>query len=161
MRSSGRHNSSPTRILALDLHPRKFGYVVMESPGQLLDWGVCRSYRKAEEHAQVLVRRRLRPLLRMWAPDAVLTRIDERKRKQLQAILKRVRGEVGGGTSFLPIKNPPRHFPGRNKYERAREIAVRLPEIGWKLPAQPTLWQSEHYSLSIFEAARMALLYLQ
>ncbi len=133
----------------------------MESPEQLLDWGVCRSYLKTKEHAKVLVGQRLRPLLRMWAPDTVLTRVDERKKKHVRAILKRIRREVGGGTSFLPIKNPPRHFPGRNKYERAREIVARLPEIGWKLPAQPTLWQSEHYSLSIFEAARTALLYLQ
>ena len=39
-------HESLTRILALDLHPRSLGYVMIESPTKLLDWGVCRSYRK-------------------------------------------------------------------------------------------------------------------
>ena len=54
---------SRERILALDLHPRRFGYVVLESPGKLLDWGVRRSYRKTNQHPEVLVEGRLRPLL--------------------------------------------------------------------------------------------------
>jgi len=33
-------SKSLTRVLALDLHPRRFGYVVLEGPERLLDWGV-------------------------------------------------------------------------------------------------------------------------
>jgi len=48
-----------TRILALDLHPHSFGYVVVESPSRLLDWGVC-SDRRKHGAANVLVRKRLK-----------------------------------------------------------------------------------------------------
>jgi hypothetical protein len=35
-------------VLAIDLHPRHFGYVVVENPGRLLDWGVpARKSRRA------------------------------------------------------------------------------------------------------------------
>jgi hypothetical protein len=51
--------------LALDLHPRCFGYVVVENSSRLLDWGVC-SYRRKHGAADVLVRRRLRQLLALW-----------------------------------------------------------------------------------------------
>ena len=52
-----------------------------------------------------------------------------------------------------------RYF-GRGKYERAVEIAARFPEIGWKLPSKRKPWESEHYSMSIFTAAALALAYL-
>src|SRR5438094_7882290 len=61
----------PTRILALDLHPRSFGYVVVESPSRLLDWGVS-SYRGECSAADVLVRKRLRQLLDFWRPAALV-----------------------------------------------------------------------------------------
>jgi len=44
----------PIRILALDLHPRSFGYVVVENSSRLLDWGVC-SYRRKHGAADVLI----------------------------------------------------------------------------------------------------------
>jgi hypothetical protein len=37
-------HSIQKRVLALDVHPRSFGYVVFEGPNRLLDWGV-RSFR--------------------------------------------------------------------------------------------------------------------
>lgn len=148
-----------TRILALDLHPRRFGYVVMESPGKLLDWGVRRSYRKTKNHPKVLAGRRLRPLLKIWTPDLVLTRVGERREKGVQAMLRRIKKEVGR-TLFLPIKGSRDTHPGRGKYQRAVEMAARFPEIGWKLPSKRKPWDSEHYSMSIFEALAIAASYV-
>src|SRR5438876_11847581 len=61
----------PTRILALDLHPRSFGYVVVEGLNTLLDWGVS-GYRGKHGAADVLVRKRLRHLLDLWRPAALV-----------------------------------------------------------------------------------------
>ncbi|PYX02386.1 MAG: hypothetical protein DMG85_21530 [Acidobacteria bacterium] len=33
-------HKSFARVLGIDLHPRHFGYVILESPDRLLDWGV-------------------------------------------------------------------------------------------------------------------------
>ena len=147
-----------TRILALDLHPRSFGYVVIESPTELLDWGVCRSYRKTKKHPEVLVGKRLRPLLKLWMPDVVIVRIRGRREKGLQSLFRQIKKEVDG-RAFLPIKAFEDPHPGRSKYERAVEIAARFPEIGWKLPRKRKPWDSEHYSMSIFEALGVAVAY--
>lgn len=146
-------------MLALDLHPRSFGYVVMESPGKLLDWGVRRSYRKTKSHPEVLAGTRLRPLLKIWKPDRVLTGVGDRKEKSVQSLFRHIKKEAGA-TAVLPIKSAQVTHPGRGKYERALEIAARFPEIGWKLPAKRKPWESEHYSISMFEALEVAVTYL-
>ena len=151
-------HKSLARILALDLHPRSLGYVVIESPADLLDWGVCRSYRKTNKHPEVLVGGRLRPLLKLWKPDVIIVRIRGRREKGLQSLFRQIRKEVDG-RAFLPIKDFDAPHPGRSKYERAVETAARFPEIGWKLPAKRRPWDSEHYSMSIFEALEVAVAY--
>jgi hypothetical protein len=150
--------NSLTRILALDVHPRSFGYVVIESPVKLLDWGVGRSYRKTKRHPEVLVDGRLRPLLKMWLPDVVVTPIGERRGKDVRELFKQIKKEVNR-RAFVSIKaseNPP---PGRSKYQRAIEIAARFPEIGQKVSSQRKPWESEQYSMSIFEALAIAVAY--
>ena len=152
------YHPSQTRILALDLHPRRFGYVVMERRERLLDWGVKRSYRKTTNHPEVLVRR-LRSLLKLWAPDTVLTRIGVQRKTDVRAVFRRIKKEVSA-TSFVPIKTSPDHYLGRGKYERAVAVAARFPEINWKLPPKRKLGDSEHYSMSIFEALQIAAAYV-
>jgi hypothetical protein len=150
---------SHTRILALDLHPRRFGYVVMESPGKLLDWGVRRSYRKIKHHPEVLVGGRLRSLLKIWMPDVVVTQVGKQRNTDVHALFREIRREVGD-RFFLPMRSSQEHFGGRSKYHRAVEIAARFPEIGRKLPAQRKFWEGEHYSMSIFEALGIAASYI-
>ena len=158
MRYKEIHHHLHTRILALDLHPRSFGYVVMERPGKLLlDWGVRRSYLETKSPPEVLAGR-LRSLLKIWLPDAAVTRIGERRRNDTRALFGQIRKEMGG-TLFVPIMGSRDYYLGRSKYERAADIAARFPEIGWKLPSKRRAWESEHYSMSIFEALDTALSY--
>ena|SRR5713101_1467977 len=147
-----------TRILAIDMHPRGFGYAVVESPSRLLDWGLCRSYRKTKRHPEVLVGGRLRPLLKMWLPDVVVTRIGERRGKDVRELFRQIRKEVDRRV-FVPIKGSENPQAGRSKYVRATEIAARFPEIGWELPSKRKPWESEHRSMSIFEALAIAVAY--
>src|SRR6266496_1818354 len=85
------------RILAIDLHPRSFGYVVIESPTKLLDWGVCSCRRKGKP-SDVLIRRRLGPLLRLWKPTLLVIRSGQqifRRQKLLrERLLKGVDAEA-------------------------------------------------------------------
>jgi hypothetical protein len=145
------------RILALDLHPRRFGYVVIAGSGTLLDWGVRRSHVETKSHPEVLAER-LRFLLKTWMPDAVVTRIGERRRKDVGALFRAIK-KATGGTLLLPILRSRDDYLGRSKYERAVEIAARFPEIAWKPPSKRKPWESEHYSISIFEALAVALMY--
>jgi hypothetical protein len=153
------HHTQPTRILALDVHPRSFGYVVVERPDKLLDWGVRRSYQKTKSHPEVLARGRLRPLLKIWKPGTVVTRVGDRRNKKVQSLLKHMRKEARA-TSFLRITGTRDYYLGRGKYQRAVEMAMRFPEIGWKLPSKRKPWESEHYSITIFEALSTAVSYI-
>ena len=152
------HHTQPTRILALDVHPRSFGYVVVESPAKLLDWGVRRSYQKTKSHPEVLARERLRPLLKIWKPGAVVIRVGNRRNKDVQSLLRHLKKEAGA-TAFLPITGTRDYYLGRGKYQRAVEMAARFPEIGWKLPPKRKLGDSEHYLISMFEALAIAVQY--
>lgn len=152
------HYTQQTRILALDVHPRSFGYVVMKSPDKLLHWGVRRSYQKTKSHPEVLGGGRLRPLLKFWKPDAVVTRVGDRRNKDVQSLLRHMKKEAGA-TSFLAISGTRDYYLGRGKYQRAVEMASRFPEIGWKLPPKRKLGDSEHYLVSMFEALAIAVQY--
>jgi hypothetical protein len=131
--------------------------VVVESPDTLLDWGVRRSYQKTKRHPEVLVGR-LRSLLNIWAPDVVATLVGSRRNRDVQLLFRQIRKEVGA-ESFLAIKSSLDHYLGRSKYERAVAITTRFPEIAWKLPPKRKAWESEHYSMSIFEAVAVAMAY--
>jgi len=148
-----------TRILALDVHPRSFGYVVVESPKKLLDWGVRRSYQRTKSHPEVLARGRLRPLLKIWKPGVVVTRVGDRRNKDVQSLLRHMKKEAGA-TSFLRITDTRDYYLGRGKYQRAAEMASRFPDkVGWKLPPKRKLGDSEHYLMSMFEALAIAVQY--
>ena len=149
-------HKSFARILGIDLHPRHFGYVILESPDRLLDWGVRRTYQKTKRHPQVLARERLRPLLRTWMPDVVITRIGERRDKNVRELFRQTKKEVGE-TPFLLMSEFQDHYLGLGKHGRAVALAARFPNIGWKLPAKRKPWDSEHYSMSIFEALAVAI----
>lgn len=147
-----------TRILALDLHPRSFGYVVMDGAGRLLDWGVKRSdFRTPKLHLEVLVQKRFRPLLLFWRPDVVVSRFGDQNRKAIRMLLNSFRRQAKR-IPFFPVRA--RYNNGSTKHERASVIAELFPEIGWKLPPEREAWQSEYYAMSIFEAAETALTYL-
>jgi len=149
-----KHNSH-ARVLAIDLHPRHFGFAVVRSPDRVLHWGVRRSYRRTKKHPEVLVGR-LRFLLNFWEPDAVLILAGTRRNRDVQLLCRQIRKEVGA-KSVLVIKKSPDGSLGRSKHERAVAIAARFPEIRWKLPSKRKPWDSEHYSMTMFEALSIAV----
>ena len=108
-----------------------------------------------KSHPEVLVGGRLRPLLKMWVPDVVVTRIGERKGTGVRELLRQIEKEVGR-TPFQRITDSRDRYLGGGKYERTVETAARFPEIGWKLPSKRKPWESEQYSMSIFEALAVA-----
>ena len=151
-------HKSFARVLGIDLHPRHFGYVILESPDRLLDWGVRRTYQKTKRHPQVLASERLCPLLKAWMPDVVITRIGERRDKNVRESFRQTKKAVGV-TPFLLMSEFRDHYLGLGKHGRAVALVARFPNIGWKLPAKRKPWDSEHYSMSIFEALAIAAQY--
>jgi hypothetical protein len=154
-----------TRVLALDLHSRRFGYVVLESPDRLLDWGV-RSYRRKGKSRDVLIQRRLRPLLALWRPTFLMIRGARQKspRKHLlqERILKGVAAEAKNYRARVHIlkKWPTDRAEKLTKYERAQAVIKHFPVLTRKLPPKRKPWGSEDYRMSMFAAAALAVAYL-
>ena len=156
---------SPIRILALDLHPRSFGYVVVEGRDKLLDWGVC-THRGRDTSAHALLERRLRQLFALWIPSVVIVHnpptMYPRVRLQKNRLLKRIVSEARKcriGVRMIRIES--RQNPGKKvtKYENARRVAEHFPVLGWRMPPKRKAWESEHYRMSMFTAAALAMTY--
>src|SRR5438477_3179535 len=152
----------PIRILALDLHPRSFGYVVIESPTKLLDWGVCSDRRK--HGANVLVRKRLMQLLDLWRPAALVlhnpVKKSRRPNQKKDGLTEWIVAEAKSRRIMVhaPVKSSA-DYQGKNltKYENARRVAERFPVLTRALPPKRKAWESEHYRMSIFTAAALAM----
>ncbi len=153
---------SPIRILALDLHPRRFGYVVVESPSSLLDWGVC-SDRRKHGAGNVLVRRRLRVLLDLWRPAVLVLHNPSKKSRKPNSkkdkLLERIVTEAGSRRIMVrvPVKSSADQDKILTKYENARRVAEHFPVLRRELPPKRRAWESEHYRMSIFAAAALAM----
>ena len=157
---------SLTRVLALDLHPRRFGYVVLEGPDRLLDWGV-RSHRRKGNSSDVLIQTRLRPLLELWRPTFLVIhgarQMPSRKNLLRERLLEGVAAEAKNYRIRVQIlkKRPTDRAEKLTKYERAREVVKRFPVLNQRLPPERKPWESEDYRMSMFAAAALATAYLR
>jgi hypothetical protein len=154
---------SLTRVLALDLHPRRFGYVVVGDSDKLLHWGVCSDRRKGNA-ADGLIRRRLKPLLELWRPSVVVLRDPPRIRTlnpQKNRLLKQIMKAAKDQRARVQIlkKRPTDRAERLTNYRRAQAVVERFPVLTQKLPPKRKPWESEHYRMSMFSAAALAMTY--
>ena len=155
---------SLTRVLALDLHPRRFGYVVLEFPDRLLDWGV-RSHRRKGNSVDMIIRRRVRPLLELWRPSVIVLREPLRIRTpnlQRNRLLKQIMMAAKSYRARVHIlkKRSTDRAERLTNYERAQAVVQRFPVLTRKLPPKRKPWESEDYRMSMFAAATLAMAYL-
>jgi hypothetical protein len=158
------------RILALDVRPRSFGYVVLEGPDQLLDWGV-RSYRKAGVDLRLRVKKSLRALLGDFVPSGLTFTEFQRRGSRRNARLKRVFDAIRreADKQGIPLRPVSRkavqeafaQLANATKHRIASVVAERYPELSWKLPPKRKPWQSEDYRMSIFDAAALGVTYFE
>lgn len=149
---------SPERVLALEIRARKVGYVVFEGPETMLDWGVMH---KTNSHSAF--ERKLAARWGLLQPHAILIRRAdaERSRAAVQTV-RTLSRKQGVPLHFISAKNLSVHFGlnvRMNKYERAKIVADRFPELSWHLPRARKPWQSEPLKIMIFDAAALGIAY--
>ena len=152
-----------TRVLALDLHPRRFGYAVLEGSARLLDWGV-RTSRHRDKAADALISAQLRPLLELWQPTLLVvgecTSQTHKSRERRCRLLKRIAKEAGiRRIAVRTLKKISTADESKKitKYENARRIAEYFSVLRWKMPPKRRAWESEDYRMRIFTAATLAI----
>jgi len=147
------------RILAVDLHPRSFAFAVFEGPRKLIDWG-ARSFRTGTNAVLVRERQKLAHLLDRYTPRIIL--LQKPKARDISRMLAAIRREAVARRIPVRVLSPEalrRAFSGRsgNKYEIAAAIAASLPELRTILPPKRKPWESERYTMSIFDAAAVGI----
>ncbi len=150
------------RLVALEIRPRKFGFVVFEGPTRLLDWGV-KSYLGPSAHCRATLKKRIRVLLESYAPaSVVMRRRNSFSRKAREAILSAVQtiGLEARSRSInlqsLNTQEIKRFFAKRGcttKHEIASLLGKRFEELSWKVPPTRKSWQCESYHMCMFDAA--------
>jgi hypothetical protein len=149
------------RLLALDLRNRRTGFVVLERPTKLLDWGV-RTFTHKRLRPGVLTVDRIAYLLDYYSPKVVVVRRSKSSRRMMQ----RVRSETRSRTIDLRIfsARPVQQFFSergcKNKYETALHLVGLFEDLRWKVPPRRKPWQSENHNTTIFDAAAVALMFL-
>ena len=155
--------SHQKRVLALDVHPSRFGYVAFEGPEELLDWGV-RSFRDGVNAVRIPPAQKLAALLDDFAPSLVVLEKRESRTRKVSKIITTIHREAakrGASVRWVTRRMVKRAFAGhdRNKDEIASVLGERFPELTPKVPPKRKIWQSEDYRMSIFDAAALGVAY--
>jgi len=160
--------ANPKRVLALDVRPRSFGYVVFEGPALLLDWGV-QSFRNGRNAVRIPLATKIAALLEDFEPAVVVAKEPPTRKKVNRARTRKVLELVRHKASLRGIRtrvfkrgaasNP---FGGEErltKHKIATVLADRFAELRPVLPPKRKPWESEDYRTSIFDAAALGVAY--
>jgi len=158
---------TPDRLLAVDPATPGFGFVVLEGPLRLLDWGL----KKAIGNKQDVALEQIGELVTHYQPSVIVvenirgkgSRRCARVRKMIHAIMKQA--EQNGVEIQLVSPGKVREMfattKAMNKDQRSRAIANQFPEIEPILPPVRKIWMSEPFGSTIFDAMAFALTYYQ
>jgi hypothetical protein len=156
------------RILALDVRPRSFGFVVFEGPDKLLDWGV-RSFRKGVNAVRIPLAKKIDVLLDECDPAAVVAKEGPRRiklnsgkrRRMLDEVLRKAERRGISVRVLRPsaVRKTLAENGNLTKHEMASAMAKRFPELAPVLPPKRKCYESEDYRMSIFDAAALGVAY--
>jgi hypothetical protein len=151
------------RVVAIDPTSRGFGFVVLEGPGFLVDWGTRDLARADSERALSHVA----ALVHHYRPDAVVLEdvvaAGARRRHRVQALINAIGTLAASGgvavekVSRLQVHRVFARAEATTKHRIAGVIADHFPELAPRLPPPRRAWMSEDARMSIFDAAALAL----
>jgi hypothetical protein len=149
------------RTLAIAPTSRGLGYIVFERGRVPVDWGV-KDARKKKTRTCL---RKAGELMQSARPSLLVledTRdAGARRSKRIEGLIGQI-ATLGEQRGVRVVRCSRRRvlmaFDGAgNKDDVAAAVAELVPELEPRLPPRRRLWESEHYSMAIFEAAALAL----
>src|SRR6266851_5538247 len=141
------------RTLALDLHPRSFGYAVFQN-ADLLDWGL----RKWPSCHLKTAGRKLCRLFDFWQPMRLLIRegAPRREHEMAQAVARHAKVPVVDVRRAV-VQDAFRFSRRPSRFDIARVVAKRYPELRPRLAAKRKLTENEPFQLRMFNAAAVGM----
>jgi hypothetical protein len=160
-------NISLERVFVIDFRSQRFGFVLLEERGTLLDWGVC-GYRTSVPKA---LRRKIAHVADQFAPFLIVSRRDVNGAPARRAltnlyldVLKCEAQRHACPLRLISASSVHEHFYNqgrRNKHEVSQVVAGYFPELAWRLPRKRKPWQSEPAIQVLFDAAALALFHFE
>jgi len=154
-----------SRILSVEIRAARLGYAVFESAKQLGDFGA------ASFAAPGAARRRIARLLRLYRPTLLLLHgagsrypRDMRVRKSVARIVKDEARKASVPTALVPdrrFKSFFDQFHCLDKYDIAAIIALRFPELTWRVPPPLDFYDPEPPQMLYFDSIALAIVYLE
>jgi hypothetical protein len=153
------------RHLAIDVRARRFAFVVVEN-FMVLDSGTRMCDRP---HFDNCLGQGLDRILKTFHPSVLIVRgangvhVNARREKVAAAIKRRTKAQGIDTISIRPstIRRYFRRYNAATKYQIAKSVATLFPELAWKLPRARKPWETEHYRMSIFDAAAVVVTHLE
>lgn len=157
------HRETNKRILAVSLSTRGFGFVVLEEPKRLVDWGVKTV--EGDKNAQCLVK--IRRLIEFYDPD-ILALEDvhakgARRAPRIRALNEQMQTLASSRRLKVVLVSATKvreRILGRKegtRYGVAQKVAEAFPkELALQLPRKRRLWTSEDSRMDVFNAAALA-----
>jgi hypothetical protein len=143
------------RTLAFDPSTNGFGFAVLESRDQLIDWGVARIWSKSTREFLA----RVEGFIDRYQPDLIVledvndTRRGTQARNRIIAIARfsLARRIPVRMVSRTQVRHAFRDY-GLTKFEIALAIARMFPELAARMPRYRKPWMSEDARMNIFDA---------
>jgi len=156
-----KHDNGVT--LAIVPSSRGFGYIVFENPDLPMDWGV-KDVRNNKMRDSLL---KARVLMHMLQPPVLVLEdvhhASSRRGKRVKVLTEKMAelAESKGVTVVRYSRNEMltvfERMGAHSKDDIAAAVVKLVPELAPRLPPRRRIWESEHHSMAIFEAAALAL----
>lgn len=155
-----KHSFRKLCVLAIDPASQGLGFVLLDGPNMLIDWGFHNTRRMRDVQATAF----LRKLLSLYKPDVlVLEAFDLAKKAHrsprilhLLNVFASLAAKSGVRPERIARKSVRTLFASTNKYEIALLLAKRFPEIEHIRPLQRKIWLPEDRRINIFDALALA-----
>ena len=147
------------RVLAIDPSSVGFGFVVLEEPTRLVDWGVAEVW--APTPRAFLAR--VEALIDRYGPTLIVLEAVEETRKRKRTVARIAAASRYAASRRIAVmsvsRSQVRAAFGKKptKHEIAVAIAEIFPELSTRLPRKRKLWTSEDERMNIFDALSFAL----
>ncbi len=141
------------RVLAIAVATGRVGYALLVGDS-LEDWKLSKKASRSPKEAS----KHVTAWIEFFKPDVVVTeKINEHSRKGHHAkkLIAAIAGVAENHDLLDVAVTRIRAF--KNKYEEARALATRFPQLRPQLPREPRIWQSEPFGTIYFEALALAL----
>jgi hypothetical protein len=157
------------RIIAFEIRPRRFGFVVLEV-ATLLDWGV-RNFGTLGLSDVGPERKEIAHLMAFYRPTAVVFR------KRIATLSPDARAIIRNSQQVVASEATRHSIPVRTvsaalvskffathgcgpKHERAALVADWFEELRWNVPPRRKAWEPERQNAVVFDAAATGIAFL-